>query len=377
MNLSVYLTELLKTNDCVIVPDLGGFVANYQTSGYDVQGDQFSPPSKEIIFSGKLKKNDGLLVNYVGEKEGVGYLEARKIVSEFVSECLFKLENGERVEFEKIGSLYFDENDHLLFDADPYASLRMDAFGLDSFHFPQLVNKYNQSPPVFKDKAPEPQRIRRQVVKYLLVGLPILAALYFIPLNILLKHGDLSNPRTSNTASLSVKDSPVALNADVPVTPAAIPANPPTAQSEPKTDAIASGMEVKEEVHAAEPLITTDHAPVIPAATATKISQPEKTIVAHSTVSQPKVSVAKNPVKEPSKGKFHVVGGCFKVRENADKLAERLVKQGYHAQVSAMGKSFFRVSVESYQTRKEAEKTMIKLLEAEPETGYWLMADKR
>ena len=376
MNLSVYLTELLKTNDCVIVPDLGGFVANYQTSGYDVQGDQFSPPSKEIIFSGKLKKNDGLLVNYVGEKEGVGYLEARKIVSEFVSECLFKLENGERVEFEKIGSLYFDENDHLLFDADPHASLRMDAFGLDSFQFPQLVNKYNQPPKtVFKDKDPEPQKNRRSVVKYLLIGLPILAALYFIPLNIL-KHGNLSNQLASNTASLSVKDSPVTRSADISVTPA-IPANPSTTQSEPKTDAIASDREVKEEVHSAEPLITTDHAPITPAAPAPKISKPEKTIVAPSSVSQPEVSVAKSPVKEPSKGKFHVVGGCFKIRENADKLAERLVKQGYHAQVSTMGKSFFRVSVESYQTRKEAEQTMIKLLEAEPETGYWLMADKR
>jgi hypothetical protein len=138
MNLSVHLTELLKTNDCVIVPDLGGFIANFQTSGYDPEENKFSPPSKEIIFSSKLKKNDGLLVNYVSEKEGVGYLEARKIVSEFVSECLFKLENGERIEFEKIGVLKLDENDHMVFEAEKGFILRLDTFGLDSFHFPQI-----------------------------------------------------------------------------------------------------------------------------------------------------------------------------------------------------------------------------------------------
>ena len=56
MNLSIYLTELLKSNDCVIVPDLGGFIANFQGSGYDAQNNQFSPPTKEIIFSAKLKR---------------------------------------------------------------------------------------------------------------------------------------------------------------------------------------------------------------------------------------------------------------------------------------------------------------------------------
>ena len=56
MNLSVYLKELLKTNDCVIIPDLGGFIANYQSAAFNAQGDQFYPPTKEIIFSGKLKK---------------------------------------------------------------------------------------------------------------------------------------------------------------------------------------------------------------------------------------------------------------------------------------------------------------------------------
>ena len=357
MNLSVYLAELLKTYDCVIVPDLGGFIANYQSSAQNTQGDQFSPPSKEIIFSSKLKKNDGLLVNHIGEKEGVGYLEARKMVSEYVSECLFKLENGETVEFERIGFLHFDQNENLLFKPDSQINFRTDVFGLESFHFPPLINKYIQpSKAVFRDKDPEPQRNRRPALKYALIGLPIIAALYFIPLNKIINHGGSGNQQTLNTASLSVTDTPVAFNTGV------IPAPSATATAADANTKI-SGKEVESENLPAEPGTLADHVPVTPVTVSATVSPQEQTLTENSSI-------------QPSKGKYHVVGGCFKVRENADKLADEMIKKGYHAGISKLGKEFFRVSIESYQTRKEAEIGLEKILETDPDAGYWLMADK-
>ena len=44
-----------------------------------------------------------------------------------------RLENGERVEFDQIGSIYFDKNENILFDAIQKVNLRADAFGLDFF----------------------------------------------------------------------------------------------------------------------------------------------------------------------------------------------------------------------------------------------------
>jgi cell division septation protein DedD len=356
MNLSAYLSELLKTNDCVIIPDLGGFIANYQTSGYDAQSDHFSPPSKEIIFSSKLKKNDGLVVNYVVEKEGVGYLEARKIVSEFVSECQSRLENGERVEFDQIGCIYFDKNENILFDAIPKVNLRADAFGLDSFHFPQLVNKFTQVPkPVFRDKDPEPQKRVHPAVKYLLVGLPLLALLYFVPFNKIFNSREFSLQKSTNSASLSLSDTPATLPSVKP--------EPQTVVSEPKAETKSIENDGKEQPATAEPKISVDHAPV------GSVEPEPKAFVSQKNVVQ-------NSAGTVASGKFHVVGGCFKIRENADKLAEKLIKQGYHAEVSAMGKSFFRVSVESYLTRNDAVQGLGKILEADPETSYWLMVDK-
>ena len=360
MNLSIYLTELLKSNDCVIVPDLGGFIANFQGSGYDAQNNQFSPPTKEIIFSAKLKKNDGLLVNFVGEKEGVGYLEARKIVSEYVAECLFKLENRETVEFDQLGKLLFDAHDNLIFEVDPRANLRADAFGLGAFHFPQLVHKYNQPPkPIFKDKEPEPQKSRRPKLKYLLIAIPVLAVLFFIPLSKFILHKDSPKQPAQNTASLAVADAPP------PSVPVAA-SSTVSAQTQPNSETKSEPNEIKTQIQTAEP--STDHLPVVPTAVAPKIVPPEREPVQAAVQTTPSLPVS---------GKFHVVGGCFKVKENADKLADRLVQQGYHAYVSPMGRGFFRVSVESYLTRKEAEQGLEKILGSDPQTGYWLMADKK
>ncbi|MEI7420678.1 MAG: SPOR domain-containing protein [Prolixibacteraceae bacterium] len=328
MNLSVYLSELLKTNDCVIIPDLGGFIANYQVSGFDERNDQFSPPSKEIIFSGKLKKNDGLLVNYISDREGIGYLEARRIVSEFVSESIFRLENGERIVIDQIGNLRYDQNEHLIFEAEENKMVRTDAFGLDPFHFPRLINKYTQTPkPVFRDKDPEPQRHLHPVLKYALIGIPLVVALYFIPYNNVFDSSRLVRQQNSNTASLPINDTK-----------------------------LINKVEAEKNV----PLQSSTS----PAAAMTTVPKEEKL-------------VSQTVVNEPAKGKYHVVGGCFKIRENADKLADRLTKQGYPAQVSNLGKYFFRVSVQSFQTRKEAEVALAQLAKTEPETGYWLMADKK
>ena len=58
MELSIYLIELLRLHDCVIVPDLGGFVTNYRPAEMDLASNSFSPPRKEIIFSSKLDMPD-------------------------------------------------------------------------------------------------------------------------------------------------------------------------------------------------------------------------------------------------------------------------------------------------------------------------------
>ena len=70
MNLSKYIVDLLVKNNCVIVPNFGGFIANYNPAIIDELRHKIYPPSKRILSNPNLLSNDGLLANYVSTQVG-------------------------------------------------------------------------------------------------------------------------------------------------------------------------------------------------------------------------------------------------------------------------------------------------------------------
>ena len=86
MNLSLYISELLIKNNCVIVPNFGGFIANYQSSVIDNVRNKIYPPSKNVLFNPNLLGNDGLLANYVSVKINESYLDSLTLIDSKVVE---------------------------------------------------------------------------------------------------------------------------------------------------------------------------------------------------------------------------------------------------------------------------------------------------
>ena len=63
ITLSRHIELLLLEHDCVIVPGLGGFIANHMEAHYDQEGDRtFLPPYRTVVYNQQLQINDGLLV---------------------------------------------------------------------------------------------------------------------------------------------------------------------------------------------------------------------------------------------------------------------------------------------------------------------------
>ena len=73
-----HISYLLHLNDCVIIPDFGGFVANYQSAKIDPVVNLMHPPKKHIVFNKSLQNNDGLLVNELASCEGISFKNAQK-----------------------------------------------------------------------------------------------------------------------------------------------------------------------------------------------------------------------------------------------------------------------------------------------------------
>ena len=54
INVSKHIYDLLFDHDCVIIPNFGGFVANYASSKYDPSTNTITPPKKHLLFNKNL-----------------------------------------------------------------------------------------------------------------------------------------------------------------------------------------------------------------------------------------------------------------------------------------------------------------------------------
>lgn len=181
MEINQYIKELLLLNDCVIIPEFGGFVANYQPAA--IEKNQFFPPNKEIAFNNKLISNDGLLINYIADSEGSNYFSAKQKLESFVEETLAQLERNRNVYFEGVGYLHYDSRENLLFEPQLKQNLLVESYGLQNFSYEKLYQR--QIPkPAFKVEYREavPVIFQKRKLRKLAVTLPLLLALALIPM---------------------------------------------------------------------------------------------------------------------------------------------------------------------------------------------------
>lgn len=140
---------MLFDHDCVIIPSLGGFLASNQPARILIPNQVIFPPYRRIAFNVYLKQNDGLLANYLVETDNISYAEAMRNIESFTTMCFTTMDNGRKVNLEEIGSLYFDREKNIQFEAFRNFNHLKESFGLDAIHFlpirreEEAVNKKN------------------------------------------------------------------------------------------------------------------------------------------------------------------------------------------------------------------------------------------
>ena len=181
VEISQYIKEILLLNDCVIIPEFGGFVANYKPAKVD--NNQFCPPSKEIAFNNKLISNDGLLINYISEAEGINYFEAKQKLESFVEELLLNLEKNRNVYFESIGYLHYDSGENLQFEPQLKENLLVDSYGMQNFTYEKVYQRQMPKPAVrIEYREPVPVIFQKRKARKLVIAIPLLVAMALIPM---------------------------------------------------------------------------------------------------------------------------------------------------------------------------------------------------
>lgn len=301
-NIEQHISELLFDHDCVIVPSLGGFLASNQHSTINANLI-ILPPFRKIAFNVYLKNNDGLLANHLVEYEHISYQQALLQIESFVAACLTEMNSGKKVFLNNIGTLYYDREHNIQFEASRNSNHLKDSFGMDSLQLIPVNRENDATPkqkPILKEIRPS-QPAKRTISPRLkkgskMVGIVAIAgaALWF-SLNLY-----LVNPKKYDAASLSPFDTESVLKIkDTSTFPPSLLKNDAPAKAE----------------------------TVYVAATAPETTsvQPDTTSVA--VTAPPKASA---PIAISTAEKHHfVIAGVFKIHENALSLVDQLQNQGY------------------------------------------------
>jgi len=331
-----HIVPLLYRYDCVIIPGFGGFVINSKGAVVDKRTDKFYPPARELTFNQNLIRNDGLLADAIAAKEKVSYEEAVHGIEAFNKGNEELLLAGSKVQFHGVGTFSRGTAGILRFEPNSDANLLRSSFGLHPFHSPAIqrdtVEKTIEKK-IFKaapQEAPAAGTSQPKegvnIIKYWPAAAVIV--LLFVSSAVLLKTNTLDN------ISLSYSD----LN--------------------PFDDTVESVYEVRVDDKKIE------KAPEV---------KDEIDLWLERIPETPKPDVVKTKVVK----RFHVIGGCFGVKANADKLVRRLQKKGFDPQfVGKNRRGLQRVAFGSYETRAKARKALREVKGGHMKSA-WLYVSKK
>ncbi|MBI5010753.1 MAG: HU-CCDC81 and SPOR domain-containing protein [Bacteroidia bacterium] len=302
MDITAFIRELLFGHDCVIVPGFGGFIGNYTPAQVDRNTDTFYPPVKQISFNRNLNHNDGLLVGRISSTLNVNYGDARTITEKFVTDLRRKLENGERVVFENIGSFINNHEGNVQFEPDRSVNYHLDSYGLESFQCLPLEG-YDVRKRIVKHKEKDTVRhiSTRKILWRAAVIIPLLSVIVAVPLM--------------------------------------------TDIFKPKVEASTMNPLVTEEFEHNRAAVDNTEKPAV------DIS-PEISAKANEVVPA-KVS-EENIVAAPV-GRYQLITGSFRSRENAQKQADMLMEEGFSPEIISSANGFFRVSAITCKDIQAAE----------------------
>lgn len=329
--LDTYIADLLHDYDCVIIPQLGGFVTNYRPARIDEKSGTAHPAGKDVRFNRNLTRNDGLLTQTCAQAKGWNFEEANSFIRSEVESYLSKLNGGEKVRFKKIGLLYTDEHQNLRFEPSNDHNFLKASVGFESFNLPPVVVKTvrdepkkiaEKTEPVVSDfpvPEMEPEAIQSDHSR----SIYWVAAATLIPfLGLGLYVGfatDFKSPTAISFADLN-----------------------PFGQ---RTEITALYAQRSEKGHVVE---NEPQAKGFPAETVLFPYSFEKNEVDSTGVwINLKTFDTPRPVKSMG-GKYHIIAGCFGEEANAEKFIADLESKGVDATILDLHKDLYRVRIGSY-----------------------------
>ncbi len=138
IELSRHIEILLLKNECVIVPDFGGFMTHRISASYSNQECLFIPPMRTLGFNPQLRMNDSVLAQSYVEAYDISYPEALRKIEEEVEEIKNILSQEGQYTMNDLGLLTVNQEGNIEFTPCQAGILSPELYGLADFSFKPL-----------------------------------------------------------------------------------------------------------------------------------------------------------------------------------------------------------------------------------------------
>ena len=108
---SKYISHALILNDCVILPNFGGFVCHNEAAYIDELNGLLVPATKSITFNASLKHSDNQLAKFIANIERIPLNDAELKLERYIQDLNTCIERYGEVSIAGVGNFKMDNND--------------------------------------------------------------------------------------------------------------------------------------------------------------------------------------------------------------------------------------------------------------------------
>lgn len=361
-----HIELLLEENDCVIVPNFGGFIVYDEPSHYSEQEQIFLPPNRKLIFNKKLRINDGLLAQSYMQIKQVDFSEAMSLIEHSVVELKKSIQYERKLALGKLGEISCNIHGEYIFNSYDNVRVYPSLYGLDYFEMKQLKN-LKEAVAIQNIQNEEPKkkatRYNFSISKAFIrntVAAVVAVVLFFSFSN------TVGNTDTVNTVYATIipeeifKGKPTLISNKQEV-------EPEVKYNATLEEAINQDKQIEEMLFSSQEEIVTQ--------TSTSDSQTfevetEKIEIPTQKVAETKEEITIDDIENRP---YHIIaiGGISK--SAAQKIAEQYREKGFKDAIVITKDSKVRVSIMSFEDLNEANKALAELRQSEEHTSNWLL----
>lgn len=338
MALEKYISQLLHEFEFVVLPGWGAFVCDYEPAKIDSKKN-ILPPRKKINFNPKIQLNDGLVVEKIMLEEQLNFDDAFKFLTDKIDQWKAILNFAHELKLGEVGVFKKSNEGIISFHQNQQINFLAEVYGFQELNFPEIIRE-SKSKKVEKKVVETVEKGKVIALNPRKNWLKYAAAAVFIPITGAIAWFSFAANPVKNNQLISAVLTPFSNSSDRLYNP-----------NDNHTFSLANYSESSDSTYLwIKSYIKAERDTTF-----------VKEIATHFIEVKPTENLAK----------YHIIGGCFSEKTNADKMYLYLVNLGFKAQIIVNEKGLYAVSYHGFDDYFSAREAL-KEIQASYNSQAWL-----